>query len=150
MKYPNELNDREWALIEPFFRRPDRRGKVAKYEVRTVVNAIFYVTKTGCQWRYLPHDFPPWTTVYKRFERWNKSGVWEQALDSLTRKVREKQGRTAEPSYAIIDTQSVKTVYDSEERGFDGGKKNQRQETGDRNRHARKSTGGTGTIMSAA
>lgn len=121
--YPSDLSDEEWELLAPFFQRPDPRGNPGKYAKRDIVNAILYVTKGGIQWRMLPHDFPPWDTVYDHFRRLNKRGVWEQVLDSLNRLHRQRQGRTPEPSYAIIDSQSIKTQYASEERGIDGGKK---------------------------
>ena len=91
-----------------------------------IVNAILYVTKGGIQWRMMPNDFPPWDTVYALFRRLNQRGVWEQVLDSLNRLHRQRQGRNPEPSYAIVDSQSVKTQYASEERGIDGGKKSER------------------------
>ena len=90
---------------------------------KQIVNAIFYLVKGGITWRLLPNDFPPWQTVYDHFSRWNKSGVWESILALLNQIRREKVGRKAAPSYGIIDAQSVKTQYASEERGIDGGKK---------------------------
>lgn len=145
MGYPSDVKDKEWEQIKAFFDRPDPRGKRAKYDVHLVVNAIFYITKTGCHWRYLPRDFPPWWVVYKRFERWNKRGVWERVLDALTRRSRVRQAREACPSYALIDSQSVKTVYASEERGIDGGKKSKGQKAANRHRHAGESARGVGT-----
>ena len=121
--YPSDLSDEEWALLAPFFQRPDPRGNPGKYANRAIVNAMLYVTKGGIQWRMMPTDFPPWDTVYDHFRRLNKRGVWEQALDALNACHRQGQGRTPEPSYAIIDSQSVKTQYASIERGIDGGKK---------------------------
>ena len=105
--------------------------------MRLIVNAIFSLPKTGCHWRSRPLDFPPWWVISKRFERWNTRGVWERALDALTRKARLAQGRNATPSYALLDSQSVKTVYASEERGFDGGKNSKGKKTGDRRGHMR-------------
>lgn len=124
--YPSDLTDQEWALIEPFFRRPDPRGNRGKYAKRAIVNAILYVVQGGIQWRMLPKDFPPWDTVYNHFRRLNQRGVWQQALDALTQQSRRRQGKFMHPSYAIIDSQSVKTQYASDARGIDGGKKNQR------------------------
>lgn len=100
-----------------------KRGNSHKHSKRTIVNAILYVVKGGIQWRLMPNDFPPWQTVYDHFSRWNKRGVWEKCLDRLTLFSRQKAGRCAVPSYGIIDAQSVKTQYASEERGIDGGKK---------------------------
>ncbi len=91
-----------------------------------MVNAIFYVLKGGIPWRMMPLDFPPWDTVYDHFRRWNKRGVWEQALDVLHAQARSKQGKKPQPTYALLDSQSVKTQYASQDRGTDGGKKGQR------------------------
>jgi putative transposase len=104
MGYPSDVSAEDWEKIKEFFARPDPRGKRAKYDVRLIVNAIFSFTKAGCHWRYLPQDFPPWWLVYKRFERWNNRGVWEQVLEALTRRARLRQGRAVCPSYALIDT----------------------------------------------
>ena len=105
------------------FEPASKRGNGYKHEKRTIVNAILYVVKGGIQWRLMPNDFPPWQTVYDHFSRWNKRGVWERALDRVTARHRKKAGRAILPTYGIIDAQSVKTQYDSEERGIDGGKK---------------------------
>lgn len=124
--YPSDLSDQEWELIAHCFDRPDPRGNPGKFEKREVVNAILYVLKGGIPWRMMPHDFPPWDTVYDHFRRWNDRGVWALALAYLNKKARQKQGRTQTPSYALIDSQSTKTIYASYERGTDGGKKGQR------------------------
>ena len=121
--YPSDLSDEEWELLAPILQLPDPRGNPGKFAKRDIVNAMLYRTQGGIQWRMMPNDFPPWDTVYDHFRRLNKRGVWEQVLDSLNRLHRQRQGRTPEPSYAIIDSQSVKTPYASEERGIDGGKK---------------------------
>jgi putative transposase len=123
MGYPSDLTDAEWALIEHYFQPRDRRGSASLHPRKRIVDAIFYVVKSGCQWRMLPNDFPPWQTVYDHFSRWNKRGVWEAALNQLNALHRQNNGRSASPSYGIIDSQSVKTEYASEERGIDGGKK---------------------------
>ena len=121
--YPSDLTDNEWECIKHFFKRPDPRGNKGYHDKRTIVNAIFYVIKGGIQWRMLPSNFPPWETVYDHFNRLCQRGIWEKVLDFLNELSRKKQGRRAEPSYAIVDSQSVKTQYASEARGFDGGKK---------------------------
>jgi putative transposase len=123
MGYPSDLTDAEWALIQRHFQPGDRRGSACRHPRKRIVDAILYVVKSGCQWRMLPNDFPNWKTVYHHFSRWNKSGVWEAALDRVNAIHRRKSGRSASPSYGIIDSQSVKTEYASEERGIDGGKK---------------------------
>jgi putative transposase len=91
--------------------------------MREVVNAIFYLAREGCTWRALPHDFPPWKTVYNYFEQWRDDGTWEQFLTALRRRVRRAAGRDPDPRVACIDSQSVKTAYGGQEVGTDGGKK---------------------------
>ena len=125
MKYPSDLSDAQWQKIEPFFARPDPRGARPKYSVRRVVEAILYRLREGCRWRALPHDFPPWDTVYDHWRRWQKRGVWQQAvlvLGTRWREVTLGRARRA-PRHAILDSQSVKTAAEGEERGFHGGKK---------------------------
>ena len=109
--YPSDVPDAEWALLAPFFARPDPRGNPGRYAKRDVVNAIFYVVKGGIPWRMLPLDFPPWDTVYDQYRRWNQRGVLEQALDALNEKVRHQQGKHEHPTYVLLDSQSVKTQY---------------------------------------
>ena len=121
--YPSDLTDKEWEIIKHHFEPKDQRGNSYIHEKKHIVDAILYVVKGGVQWRMMPSDFPPWQTVYDHFSEWNKKGVWEKALDELNKMHREKVKRSPGPSYGIIDSQSVKTLLDSEERGFDGGKK---------------------------
>jgi putative transposase len=123
MVYPSDLTDKEWLLIKAYFEQKRVFGRPLKHDRHSIVNAIFYVTKSGCQWRMLPKDFPPWQTVYDYFKRWCIAGNWEEVLDALNQKSRLNRGRQAFPSYGIIDSQSVKTQYNSDERGIDGGKK---------------------------
>ena len=123
--YPTDLTDAQWKEIEPLYTGMRNR----KWSKRELTNAVLYVTKTGCQWRNLPHDFPPYQTVYSFFSRGQKSGLWEKILVHLVEKIRLDAGRSANPSYALIDSQSAKTVAGSEERGIDGGKK-QKEENG--------------------
>jgi len=123
MRYQSDLKDKEWEKIKDFFEQKIKFGRPLKHKRREILNAIFYVSKSGCQWRMLPKDFPPWQTVYDYFQQWCNKGIWEKVLDILNMKDRIKQGRTALPSYGIIDSQSTKTQYNSDERGIDGGKK---------------------------
>ncbi len=117
--YPSDVSDAQWQEIRLLF----IGTRQCKWEKRELLNAVFYVVKTGCQWRELPHDFPPYQTVYSFYRRTMKSGLWDKILQYLVARTREKAGRTTQPSYGLIDSQSVKTVADSEERGIDGGKK---------------------------
>ena len=94
-----------------------------EYKKRELTDAVLYLVKTGCQWRHLPHDFPPYSTVHSYYRRARINGLWEKILQHLVLKTREDAGRSPEPTYALIDSQSVKTVAASEERGIDGGKK---------------------------
>ena len=125
MKYNTDLTDQQWELIEPIFRTNYGKNFV-KHSKRELVNAVLYLVKTGCQWRLLPNDFPPYVTVWSFYRRSVISGKWEQAMDILVQKTREKTGKKPTPTYGIIDSQSAKTTSASQERGFDGGKKSQR------------------------
>ena len=120
--YPSDLTDKEWSIIESFFPYGNKSG----HHKRSLVNAVFYIEKTGCQWRMLPHDYPPYGTVWSFYRRARESGLWEKILDALVGKVRQNAGRKPTPTYGIIDSQSVKTTSASNDRGFDGGKKSER------------------------
>jgi transposase len=112
--YPSDLSDEQWAKLEPLLREPrgDRHagGRPRKHSLRRVVDAVLYVVKTGCQWRQLPSNFPPWKSVHEDFRRWCRTGVWQRVVKALREEARKALGRTAEPSVAIIDSQSVKTA----------------------------------------
>ena len=123
MSYPSDLSEKQWDIIKSAFDPKSERGRPTTHTKKSIVDAILYVLKGGITWRMMPNDLPPWKTVYDHFSRWNKTGVWERILDSLNKIRRQKVGREAESSYGIIDAQSVKTQYASEERGIDGGKK---------------------------
>ena len=118
-KYDTDLTDEQWEIIEPLFVGMRKR----KWEKRELVNAVLYLVKTGCQWRNLPHDFPPAFTVHSFYRRARLNGLWDKILQHLVKITRENAGRNSEPSYAIIDSQSVKTSSSNEQRGYDGGKK---------------------------
>lgn len=122
-RYPSDLTDAQWTLLEPWIPPPRPGGRPRKTNMREAVNAIFYLTREGCSWRALPHDFPPWKTVYNYFEAWNGDGTWERFLTALRLRVREAAHRNRDPRVACIDSQSVKTAYGGEEVGTDGGKK---------------------------
>lgn len=118
--YPTDLTDDQWKLIEPLF----AHMRVYKWTKRELMNAVLYLVKTGCQWRQLPNDFPPWKTVYSFFRRASLSGLIDKLLYEVLGLVREKAGKPGYPTYAIIDSQSVKTTGPCVNRGYDGGKKN--------------------------
>ena len=117
--YPTELTDTQWQQIEPLF----SNTRTYKWSKRELTNAVLYLLDSGCKWRQLPHDFPPCSTVHSFYRRARITGLWDDILKHLVKLTREKAGRNEEPSYGIIDSQSVKTVAASEQRGFDGGKK---------------------------
>jgi putative transposase len=117
--YPTDLTDEQWSEIEPLFVGMRNR----KWEKRELVNAVLYLVDNGCKWRSLPHDFPNWKTVYSFFSRAKKNGLWDNILKHMVEVTRKRAGKNPNPTYAIIDSQSVKTAYASEQIGYDGGKK---------------------------
>ena len=110
MGYPSDLGDTEWQIIRPLLPASKPGGRPRETDLRSVVNAIFYVLRSGCAWRMLPHDFPPYSTVYMYFKQWRVDGTWEKVHDTLRDRIRSQEGRKKSPSAAIIDSQSVKTT----------------------------------------
>ena len=107
--YPTDLTDEQWAILAPLIPPPRREGRPREADMREVVNAILYLLRAGCAWRLLPHEFPPWRTVYYYFSKWRQCGVWKKIHDKLHERLREQEGRAPTPSAAILDSQSVKT-----------------------------------------
>ena len=108
--YPSDLSDAEWSLIHPLLPLPKGFGHPVEVDFREILNAIFYVQRTGCQWEMMPHDLPPHTTVYGYFRKWQRKGLWEKMHDQLRQKVRQKDNRHPTSTVAIADSQSVKTT----------------------------------------
>jgi len=117
--YPSDLTDVQWEQIAEYF----PQGPNSDHHKRSLINAVLYLVDNGCKWRALPHDFPPYSTVHTFYRRARISGLWEKVLKATVEKTRLRAERSASPSYGIIDSQSVKTIYASDERGIDGGKK---------------------------
>ncbi len=109
-KYATDLTDEQWQIIKPLIPSAKSGGRERSVDIREVINAIFYLLKSGCQWRMIPNDFPKWQTVYDYFSKWKKDGTWKKIHDKLRDKVRLKAGKKKQPTAGIIDSQSVKTA----------------------------------------
>jgi putative transposase len=122
-RYPTDLTDEQWALIEPLLPKAKPGGRPRTADLREVVNTLFYQARTGCQWDFLPHDLAPKGTAYDYFARWGDDGTWQKVVDALRGRIRAEAGRQESPCAALIDSQTVKTTQRGGESGYDGAKK---------------------------
>lgn len=136
--YPSDLTDEEWGLLGPLLASSEKRGRPPKWPARRVADAVFYLLRSGCAWRMLPREYPPWQTVYYHFGKWPRDGRLRRAHDRLRAAVRQAEGRERDPSGAVIDSQAVKgTGVGGPQRGYDGAKR-----LSGRKRHLLVDTGG--------
>jgi transposase len=138
-RYDTSLTDAQWAQVEPLLpvANPRHGGRRLKYDRRLVLDTILYVLRTGCAWRLVPHDLAPWDAAYRWFRAWSADGTWRRVHEALRERVREREGRDAQPSAAVLDSQSVKSAEGGEALGYDAGKR-----VRGRKRHLLVDTGG--------
>ena len=134
--YPTDLSDVQLENIAHLIPAPKSGGRPRSYSNRELLNAMFYHVRAGCSWRCLPHDYPPWESVYAYFRKWQADGTWQGVHDALRDQLRGDEGRAVTPTAAIIDSQSVKTTSRGGERGYDAGKKNRRTKAAHSGGHA--------------
>ena len=120
--YPSDLTDAQWEAIAEYFPQDPNND----HHKRTLINAVLYFMDNGIKWRSMPHDFPPYSTVHTFYRRARINGLWKKVQQAIVKQTRIAAGRNESPSYGLIDSQSTKTIYASEKRGFDGGKKSKR------------------------
>ncbi|HXG83457.1 MAG TPA: IS5 family transposase [Pyrinomonadaceae bacterium] len=121
--YPSDLTDSQWNHIKEYFPLPKATGRPRKVEFRQIVNGVLYLVFTGCQWRFIPHEYPRWQTGYYYFRLWQETGLWNRIHETLRSDLRRKKGRHKHPTAGALDWQSVKTTGVPSSRGFDAGKK---------------------------
>lgn len=126
MAYKTDLTNKQWEFIKDLFKQKKGPGRKREHDERDIINGIFYIVKTGCQWDMLPNDYPPRSTVFYYYQKWCFDGTWEKAMHALTRLSRIQKGKKPDPTYGLIDSKSVQTANKCDEKGIDGGKKNQR------------------------